>query len=64
MLAVTTAKAPICQFSPCMKNSSDPQAAPAQAKTAMCRFLWADRSTIAPTTGSTNALAMVAKLVR
>ena len=37
---------------------------PAQAKPAMCHFLRAERSTNAPTTGSTNALAMVAKLVR
>ena len=30
----------------------------------MCHFLRADRSTNAPTTGSTKALVMVAKLVR
>ena len=30
----------------------------------MCHFLRGDRSTNAPTTGSTNALEMVAKLVR
>ena len=30
----------------------------------MCHFLRCERSTNAPTTGSTNALAMVAKLVR
>ena len=38
--------------------------APAHAKPAMCHFLRAERSTIAPTTGRTNALKIVAKLVR
>ena len=47
-----------------MKNSSEATAAPAQAKPAMCHFLRLERSAIAPTTGSMNALAIVAKLVR
>ena len=47
-----------------MKNSSAVKNDPAKAKPAMCHFLRDDRSTNAPTTGSRNALAMVAKLVR
>jgi hypothetical protein len=58
------ATAPICQASPCMKNSRPVQQAPAHANPAMCSFLRLDRSTNAPTTGSRNALVMVAKLVR
>ena len=64
MLLTTTATAPSCQLSPCMKNSSAAKNEPAQANAAMCHFLRDERSTNAPTTGSTNALAMVAKLVR
>ena len=64
MLLSTTATAPSCQLSPSRKNSSAAQNAPAQAYAAMCHFLRAERSTKAPTIGSTNALAMVAKLVR
>jgi hypothetical protein len=64
MLLTTTAKAASCQSSPRRKNSSAPKPAPLHAYAAMCTFLRDDRSTKAPTTGSTNALAMVAKLVR
>ena len=64
MLLETTANAPSCQLSPWRKNSSDPHAAPAQAKRDMLRFLWAERSTNAPTIGSTKALAIVEKLIR
>ncbi len=64
MLLTTIATAPSCQFSPVMKNSRPAKNEPAQAKAAMCHFLRAERSTNAPTTGSTNALTMVAKLVR
>ena len=56
--------APSCQFSPFMKNSRPQKNAPAQANPAMCTFLRGERSTIAPTTGSRNALKIVAKLVR
>ena len=64
MLLTTTAKAPSCQWSSCMKNSSAAKNDAAHAKAAMCHFLWVARSTNAPTTGSRKALAMVAKLVR
>ncbi len=64
MLLSTTATAPICQLSPSRKNSSAAKNAPANANPPMFHFLRGDRSTKAPTTGSTNALAMVAKLVR
>ena len=64
MLLSTIATAASCHWSPCMRNSRAAKNEPAQAKPAMCHFLWPARSTIAPTTGSTNALAMVAKLVR
>ena len=47
-----------------MKNSSMQKNEPANAKPAMFHFLRLDRSTKAPTIGSTKALAMVAKLVR
>ena len=64
MLASTMATAPSCQLSPCTKNSRAQKNDPAQAKAPMCHFLRGERSTNAPTTGSTNALEMVAKLVR
>ena len=64
MLLSTTATAPSCQSWPFMKNSATVHAEPAQAKPAICHLLCPDRSTNAPTTGSRNALVMVAKLVR
>ena len=64
MLASTMEMAPSCQLSPCMKKRRAQKNDPAQAKAPMCHFLWDERSTNAPMTGSTNALAMVAKLVR
>ncbi len=64
MLLTTIATAPICQLSPFRKNSRQAKTAPAQANPAMCSFLRAERSTKAPTIGSTKALVMVAKLVR
>ena len=64
MLLITTAKAPSCHWSPFMKKSSMQKNEPAKAKPAMFHFLRSERSTNAPTTGSTKALAMVAKLVR
>ena len=54
MLLSTIATAPSCQLSPCTKNSRAAKNAPAQAKPAMFHFLRADRSTIAPTIGSTK----------
>ena len=64
MLLITMTTAPICQWSPFIKNSRPQKNEPAHANAAMCHFLRPDRSTKAPTTGSRNALAIVAKLVR
>ena len=64
MLLSTTATAPSCQLSPCMKKSRAAKKEPAKAKAAMCHFLRLERSTKAPTIGRMNALAMVAKLIR
>ena len=64
MLASTMQTAPSCQFSPLTKKSSAQKNEPAHAKAAMCTFLRGERSTMAPTTGSRNALKIVAKLTR
>jgi hypothetical protein len=64
MLLATIANAPSCQWSPRMKKSSAATNEPDHAKVAMCRRLCPERSTKAPTTGSTKALLMVAKLIR
>ena len=64
MLPSTMQTAPSCQLSSLMKNSSAPKNEPAHAKPAMCTFLRGERSTMAPTIGSRNALKIVAKLVR
>jgi hypothetical protein len=64
MLLATIANAASCHWSPRMKNRSPAKKEPDQAKAARFRRLRPERSTTAPTTGSTNALLMVAKLVR
>ena len=63
-LAPITAIAPICQFSPCTKNSSEANAAPAHAKPASRPFLSAVRSATAPSSGSSTAESRVEKVTR
>ena len=64
MLLSTTATAPSCQLVPSMKNSRPAKNEPEKAYAAMCHFLRLDRSTNAPTIGSSEGAGIVAKLIR
>ncbi len=62
MLAPKSSRAPSSQFAPVTRNIEAAKALPSQAKPAITCFLRGDRSAAAPTTGSTRAETMVARV--